>query len=442
MAQIVYRVSGRDDAGKRAQGTFRNTDEGRAAARTFARTLRTTRTAYDVRTRVGGRVVTRTFNRRKDADAYASTIEADKLRGTVVDPERARITVKEYDNAWLSRRHDLAESTAELYRSLFDRHIEPTFGAVRLGTLSPSDVRTWNAKLSMAHPSTAAKAYRLLSTMMRTAVTDSVIGRNPCQVKGAGTEKSPERPVASVVDVQALADAMPDGLRLAVLLAAWCQLRRGEVLGLRRRDVDVKGGTISVEVTRTSLMSGRELEKVAKTEAGRRVIAVPPNVVPEIDRHFEVRVGVGPDAQVLDVFVRVLDFWWRKARVKSGWAGLRFHDLRHAGLTWSVGTGASVAELMHQAVHASPVVALRYQHATKERDRALADALGDLAPGDDTDGKFQASRNARRIGRPSERPIGTERGGSSGAGDGDRTRVTSLEGWGSTTELHPRGGPR
>lgn len=394
MAQIVYRGSGRDGAGKRSQGTFRNTDEGRAAARIFARKLRTARTAYDVRTRVGGRVVTRTFGRRKDADAYASTIEADKLRGTVVDPERARITVKEYGNAWLSRRHDLAESTAELYRSLFDRHIEPTFGAVRLRALSPSDVRTWNAKLSKSRPSTAAKAYRLLSTMMRTAVTDSVIGRNPCQVKGAGTEKSPERPVASVVDVQALADAMPDGLRLAVLLAAWCQLRRGEVLGQRRRDVDVKGGTISVEVTRTSLMSGRELEKVPKTEAGRRVVAVPPNVAPEIDRHLDARVGPAPDARLFDVSVRVLDFWWRKARVKAGRTDLRFHDLRHTGLTWSAGTGATVAELMHRAGHASPAAALRYQHATKERDRALADALGELVPDEEVDGNGARDEDA------------------------------------------------
>jgi hypothetical protein len=45
---------------------------------------------YDVRTRIGGRVIARTFNRRKDADNYATTLEADKLRGVVIDPRRAR----------------------------------------------------------------------------------------------------------------------------------------------------------------------------------------------------------------------------------------------------------------------------------------------------------------------------------------------------------------
>jgi hypothetical protein len=54
--------------------------------------------------------------------------------------------------------------------------------------------------------------------------------------------------------------------------------------------------------------------------------------------------------------------------------------LRHAGLTWTAATGATIAELMHRAGHASPIAALRYQHATVERDRILADALAELAP--------------------------------------------------------------
>ena len=71
MAQIIYRVSGEDGNGKRVSRTFRNTDDGREASRAFADSLRSTRTVYDVRSRIGGRVVTQTFERRRDADAYA-----------------------------------------------------------------------------------------------------------------------------------------------------------------------------------------------------------------------------------------------------------------------------------------------------------------------------------------------------------------------------------
>jgi hypothetical protein len=50
------------------------------------------------------------------------------------------------------------------------------------------------------------------------------------------------------------------------------------------------------------------------------------------------------------------------------------------GLTWAASAGATTAELMHRGGHASPTAALRYQHATEDRDRALADAMARLAP--------------------------------------------------------------
>jgi hypothetical protein len=131
------------------------------------RTTATGENRYDVRTRIGGRVVTRTFNRRKDADAYAATTEADKLRSVVVDPRRARVTVEDYANRWLKGRNDLAERTVELYRWLLDRHIIPTLGATSLADLAPSTVRTWHAGIAAKHPTTAAKCYRLLSSLMR-----------------------------------------------------------------------------------------------------------------------------------------------------------------------------------------------------------------------------------------------------------------------------------
>ncbi len=72
---------------------------------------------------------------------------------------------------------------------------------------------------------------------MNTAVRDGAIVKNPCQLAGAGTDRAKERPVASPAEVVALVEAITPRYRAAVLLAAWCGLRRGEVLGLRRDDV-------------------------------------------------------------------------------------------------------------------------------------------------------------------------------------------------------------
>ncbi|MGH9105799.1 MAG: hypothetical protein ACRDZX_08180 [Acidimicrobiales bacterium] len=66
-------------------------------------------------------------------------------------------------------------------------------------------------------------------------------------MKGAGTVPAPERPVASVGEVAAAVEAMPERYRAALLLAAWCQLRRGEVLALQRRHVDLLHATVTVE---------------------------------------------------------------------------------------------------------------------------------------------------------------------------------------------------
>lgn len=70
---------------------------------------------------------------------------------------------------------------------------------------------------------------------------------------------------------------------------------------------------------------------------------------------------------------------WEKKAV-GDWAECdEKHDLRHSGLTWAAASRASVVELMRRGGHANPRAALRYQHATEDRDQAIADALAGLA---------------------------------------------------------------
>ncbi len=67
---------------------------------------------------------------------------------------------------------------------------------------------------------TVAKAYRLLRATLNTALHDKRIKENPCRIKGADKESSPERPVLSVTEVYALADAIGARYR-ALVLSAW-----------------------------------------------------------------------------------------------------------------------------------------------------------------------------------------------------------------------------
>lgn len=344
---------------------------------------------YDVRMRdPSGRVYTRTFSTKREAETFAARERADRSRGSWVDPRRGTITVEEWSARWLDQRPNLRIRTRELYMGLLNRHILPSLGALELAKLSPSDVRSWHARLSGPSgpgQSTAAKAYRLLRAVMRTAVADELILRNPCQVAGAGVERAAERPVASVAEVGALAQAIAPRFRLLVLLAAWCGLRRGELMGLRRKDIDVSAMTVRVEQTVHQLKNGTLVVGPPKTEAGRRTVALPPHLVSDLVGHLDTFVGPGPDDLVFTgekgaaLRPHVLQKAWTTAKRATGLEQYHLHDLRHAGNTWAAATGASTKELMSRMGHANSAAAIRYQHATGDRDQAIARALSELA---------------------------------------------------------------
>ena len=357
---------------------------------------------YDVRYRTpDGNVRTKTFATRKEADRFANTVEADKHRGAFVDPRLARVTLDEYATKWLTTRPNLRPRSRETYESQLRLHIRPAtgdgieLGKIELGRLTPATVREWRAQLSMRlTPNTVAKCYRLLRTILETAVADELIIRNPCAIKGAGVERVAERPVASVEQVWALADATPPRYRCLILLAGFLGLRRGELLGLECRHVDLLHRTVRVEQQQIELNSGELLVSAPKTEAGVRTVALPAFLVPELETHLgrfaapgrNGRVFTGERADVLRK--RAVDRNWARARaaVADLPDGFHFHDLRHTANTITAGTGASTAELMHRMGHASSAAALRYQHATHERDVEVARRLDE----------FVEQRNPRR----------------------------------------------
>jgi integrase len=114
--------------------------------------------------------------------------------------------------------------------------------------ITEARVRRWRRKNLLdtgVGPVTVAKAYRLLKAILNTAVGDGLIRRNPCQIKGAGQERSPERPVLTMRQVFDLADAFDSRHRTLVLLAVFCSLRWGELAALRRRHLDLASGTVA-----------------------------------------------------------------------------------------------------------------------------------------------------------------------------------------------------
>jgi integrase len=122
-----------------------------------------------------------------------------------------------------------------------------------------------------------------------------------------------------------------------------------------------------------------------KSEAGRRTVAIPAAIIADLEMHLAEYLESGPEGLVFvgpqggplrrGNFGRSI---WRPAATATGVPHLHFHDLRHTVNTLAAATGASLRELMSRMGHSSATAALRYQHATADRDAVIAATLSEL----------------------------------------------------------------
>ena len=348
-----------------------------------------TRPKYDVRYRdPHGVQRSRTFRTLREAERFARKVEVDKETGSYVDPSAGQVTLDAYAQEWLDNRPTLRPRTRDLYEGQLDNHILPVFGATQISKITPPAVRSWWAEVHRGKLSevSCAKVYRLLRAILTTAETDGLIIQNPCRIAGAGIERSDERPVATVEQVWKLADAVPPRLRCMVLVFGFVGLRLGEALALERRHLDLRKRTLRVEQQEQELRDGTIIISPPKTRSGIRTLAIPEFLVNELHLHLEQFVGPAEEDRL---FTGAGGGPLRRAQWKRTWdrakvdvadlqPGFRSHDLRHTANTIAAATGASTRELMQRMGHASSEAALRYQHATTDRDRAIADLIGDL----------------------------------------------------------------
>jgi Phage integrase, N-terminal SAM-like domain len=117
--------------------------------------------------------------------------------------------LSDYATVWITERPGLRPRSADNYRWLLKKHIDPYLGGMPVGQLSTPMIREWRATLLSkgVSVSTAAKAYRFLRAVLMTAAEeDKILARNPCRVRGAGDEDTAERPVLTVAQVFELAE--------------------------------------------------------------------------------------------------------------------------------------------------------------------------------------------------------------------------------------------
>ncbi len=383
-----------------------------------------------------------TFERKADAERFLSFVEVQLAGGEWANPARAKIRLADYARTWVTERPGLRPRTTDLYCWLLAKHVDPYLGPVPLGKISTQLVREWRASLLArgVSSSVTAKAYRLLRAILMTAAEeDKIIARNPCRIRGAGSEHTPERPVLTVSQVFALAErvgrrpvgnirALPSGgyrlrfrregemhtwsgmyatrvdaertlwklaedgradcnhdlrYRALVLLATFASLRWGEAVALRRCDVDLRTGTVRVRASFVERSNGQITLGPPKSKAGARVVGVPKAIRPLLADHFSVFVGSAPGALLFPGAkggpLRRGNFnkqsGWPHAVEAIGAPGLHFHDLRHTGNSFAAVSGVGLRDLMVRMGHDSERAAIIYQHSARGADAAITEAM-------------------------------------------------------------------
>lgn len=315
-------------------------------------------------------------------------------RGVWIDPRAGRVTLAAWASEWQRTVVHLRPKTRKNYDVNLRNHILPALGDYDLAKLTPSMLRAWLSDLAGkngrgAKPiaaGTVAQAFWTLNRVLAAAVDDELIGRNP--LRGVQAPQVAPEPMRFLTheDVATLVASIDGRYRALVYLAAYSGLRAGELIALRRTNVDLLRRTISV-VEQVQYIDSRYIVSPPKSATGRRSVALPRLVADELDKHLRGLVDLSADAIVFPApeggFLHLENFRkrvWLPAVERAGLAPLRIHDLRHTCASLAIAAGADVKVLQRMLGHASAALTLdRYGHLLPGQAESVAERLDVLA---------------------------------------------------------------
>lgn len=338
------------------------------------------------------------FATKRDAQDFLTRTLAAVQTGGFSEP--SRVTVGEYLLVrWLpGRAASLRASTFDAYRRNIDVHVVPALGHVRLQQLTPDQLdRFYSERLRAG---LAPKTVRNLHTMLRKALKDAV-RKNLVVRNVADAADPPSSPKAGEGEMKTwsgdqlrtfLTETSAHRWGPAFLLAATTGMRRGEVLGLRWADLDLRGPRLTVN--QTILNVGYEITLGSpKTARSRRTIALDPEtarvLAEQKQRQAVDRQALGGAYLDQDlVFAHedgrpahpdVFSQTFRRAVHRLGLPVIRLHDLRHTHATMGLAAGIPVKIISTRLGHATTAFTQDvYMHKVPALEESAAEQIADL----------------------------------------------------------------
>lgn len=338
-----------------------------------------------------GKEHARHFGRKVDAQRWIDTETAKMVRGDWHDPKAGKESLTAYAKRWESAQVS-AEGTARIVDNAIRLHIVPALGGQRIASIRKTEVQGFVKGLEAKGlaPGSVRNIYDVLFRMLEAAVEDRVIGASPCKRIALPKDHDDEVQVPTVEDVQTVTAALGDRWQVLPVVLAGSGLRVGELLGLRRDDVDLKAGTIRVERQRLQSNAIAPL----KSKSSKRTVPVGKVVTKALAAHLlqfpasEEALFVDELGEPLtyrrwkrllsDATAAVLDEDGNEVRAKLE---LTSHSFRHFAASALISGGASVKQVQTFLGHASAVITLRtYAHlwpGDEDRTRNVLDAALD-----------------------------------------------------------------
>ncbi|MDP9453126.1 MAG: site-specific integrase, partial [Actinomycetota bacterium] len=168
-----------------------------------------------------GRMTSKTFARKADAERFLNEMQVDLARGAWIDPRGADVALAEWVEEFLSLARRLSPSTQETYERDLRRYIVPRFGAYRLGRLPADEIENWlNDEIAAGiAPSSVHRHYRTLRRVLKVAVDKEKVARNPCDRVEPPRVPQREMVYLSWEQVVDLAEAHSERFRALIYLA-------------------------------------------------------------------------------------------------------------------------------------------------------------------------------------------------------------------------------
>lgn len=321
------------------------------------------------------------FQDEEAAELWNAERKLKSARGEWKDPRRSSELLRVFAERELASRTytPLARDRAEWQWS---RYIDPAFGDWPLNKISLEDVEEWRSGLLAdgVGKGSVRLAYNTFKSLMNSAVEREKITRNPCRIKGANKTKAQKRAHVSYDECIAITAQLPEHLRPLATVAWWSAARRGEVLGMQWRDINLNTGDFHIR--HQVVQVGSTLHETAPKWGSDRIITLPE---PGLEVLRELRSKVQRDATDQRVFTNragtaltphALGQAWRRARAKAQLQHVAFHDLRRSSATAMLASGMSIYDIMlwlgHQEITTTQLYLLDDTKARPARAAAFA----------------------------------------------------------------------